>query len=197
MLRFLTAGESHGYGLAGILEGMPSGVMIHISFINNELARRQKGYGRGRRMAIEQDKVEILSGLRNELTLGSPIALLIKNKDWTLDKLHPVTKPRPGHADLAGAIKYHHTDIRNVLERASARETAMRVAIGAICKQFIKEFGIEIISHVVAIGGIKTDTSRLSFEKIRDLRYGENPHQKGAFYKEPFQKESSIANAKI
>ncbi|MBI2446987.1 MAG: chorismate synthase [Candidatus Omnitrophica bacterium] len=169
MLRFLTAGESHGEALAGILEGMPSGVMIHISFINNELARRQKGYGRGRRMAIEQDKAEILSGLRNELTLGSPVALLIKNKDWTLDKLHPVTRPRPGHADLAGAIKYHHTDIRNVLERASARETAMRVAIGAVCKQFIKEFGIEIISHVLAIGGVKADTSGLSFEKVRDL----------------------------
>ncbi len=169
MLRFLTAGESHGPALVGILEGMPSGVMVSVPFIDDELARRQKGYGRGRRMAIEQDKAELLSGIRNGKTLGSPIALLIKNKDWTINSLPPVTRPRPGHADLAGAIKYSHTDVRNVLERASARETAMRVAIGAICKQLIKEFGIEVISHVIAIGPIKADTSGLSFKRIKDL----------------------------
>jgi len=150
MLRFLTAGESHGKALLAILEGMPAGL------INQELKRRQAGFGRGRRMQIEKDKAQILSGLRKGITLGSPIALLIENKDFSIEKLLKVTCPRPGHADLAGFLKYGFTDVRNVLERASARETASRVGIGAICKIFLKEFNIRIISKVLSIGGEST-----------------------------------------
>ncbi len=167
MLRFLTAGESHGECLVGILEGMPSGLKIEKPEINQELSRRQKGYGRGLRMKIEKDKVKILSGLRKDKTIGSPIALLIQNRDFKIDTLPAVLCPRPGHADLAGALKYNTKDIRDVLERASARETAMRVAIGAICKAFLQKFKIEIISHVVKIGGVYARTEKLSFNQIR------------------------------
>lgn len=173
MLRFFTAGESHGPALVGILEGLPAGLTIDFAFINNELARRQKGYGRGGRMKIEQDKIKIFSGIRHQKTLGSPVAFEIANRDWEnwknimnaegsesnpqteeeKKKAGRLTAPRPGHADLAGAVKYGQGDIRNVLERASARETATRTACGAFAKQFLGKFGIRIISHVIEIGG--------------------------------------------
>lgn len=161
MLRYLTAGESHGKCLLAILDGLVSGLKIDVSKIDDDLRRRQLGYGRGERMKIENDKVEILSGVLRGVTLGSPIALLIKNKDWTIDRLGCVTSPRPGHADLAGAIKYNHKDIRYVLERASARETAGRVAVGALCKLLLKEFGVYIISRIVNIGGAKKEAAML------------------------------------
>ncbi|MBI2082336.1 MAG: chorismate synthase [Deltaproteobacteria bacterium] len=166
MLRLLTAGESHGKALVVILEGVPSGLPIQEEEINTELARRQKGYGRGGRMKIEQDRAEILSGIRAGKTLGSPIALKIDNKDWSnwekimdvaqddLGQSKVVHHPRPGHADLPGGLKYNHHDLRNILERASARETAARVAGGAITRKLLKEFGIEIGSHLVNLGGI-------------------------------------------
>ena len=155
MLRFLTAGESHGRCMIAILEGMPAGLKIDLKEMNIELRRRQFGYGRGERMKIEADSVEILSGVKNNLTLGSPIGLYVQNKDFRIDDLLPLTNPRPGHADLAGCLKYGHQDIRNVLERASARETVSRVAVGSVCKLFLKEFGIAIISDVLMIAGEK------------------------------------------
>jgi chorismate synthase len=171
MLRFLTAGESHGPALVAILEGMPAGVPLDRETIDHQLRRRQGGYGRGHRMALESDAVDLLSGVRHGLTLGTPIALLVRNKDWpnwqhTMAaeavppedaggaRRAPVTRPRPGHADLAGAFKYGHDDLRNVLERASARETAARVAAGACARQFLAQCGIEIVSHVTGIGGV-------------------------------------------
>ena len=168
MIRFLTAGESHGKALLGILEGIPAGVSISEEEINKELTRRQKGFGRGKRMEIEKDKVEVISGLRYGKTLGFSIGLLIKNLDWenwkeimSLEepekKVKELTLPRPGHADLAGCLKYGFTDIRNVLERASARETAMRVAVGAICKWFLSKFKINFYSRVVQIGNIRDE----------------------------------------
>jgi chorismate synthase len=153
MLRYLTAGESHGKCLLAILEGMPAGLKIEESKINLELKRRQAGFGRGARMKIEQDKVEILSGIRKGITLASPIALKIDNKDNSIETLASITCPRPGHADLSGALKYGFSDIRNVLERASARETAARTAIGAVCKIFLNEFGIAVASRVIMVGG--------------------------------------------
>ncbi len=173
MFRFLTAGESHGPLLSGILEGMPAGVPIALDEVNEEMARRQRGYGRGGRMRIEKDAVRIVSGLRKGVTLGTPIGLIVENRDWANwqeimasepGEMKPewrVTRPRPGHADLAGALKYGHHDIRNVLERASARETAMRVAVGGMAKQLLKAFGVKVISFVVEIGGIagKIDVS--------------------------------------
>jgi len=156
MLRCLTAGESHGKGIVAILEGLPAGLKIEATGINSELKRRQSGFGRGKRMLIENDKAEILSGLKNNLTLGSPITLLIKNKDASIEKLHKVIAARPGHADLAGLLKYGFTDIREVLERASARSTAATVALGALCKRLLNEFGIVITSNVLSIGGEST-----------------------------------------
>lgn len=166
MLRFSTAGESHGPGLVGIIEGLPAGLPISTADINRELSRRQQGYGRGGRMKIEQDEVIILSGVRNEVTLGSPVSFVIWNRDyenWS-DIMGPgpcsrvndrrVTRPRPGHADLAGGMKYHHSDLRNVLERASARETAARVAAGAFFKKYLEAFDIYIYSQVLEIGGV-------------------------------------------
>lgn len=188
MLRYLTGGESHGLCLTAILEGIPAGLKINKELIDEDLRRRQSGYGRGERMKIESDKVEILSGLRGGETLGSPLTLLIRNKDWESrraimdpssppensdkeDKSVPrLTRPRPGHADLAGAIKYNHKDLRNILERSSARETAARVAVGAIAKSLLKEFKIEIIGMVVEIGKIKAHTADLTVEKIRGQR---------------------------
>ena len=167
MLRFLTAGESHGKCLTGILEGLPAGLKIEKGEIDGELARRQKGYGRSPRMKMEKDRVEVLAGLRKGKTIGAPLALLIKNKDFNINALPHVYSPRPGHADLAGALKYNTKDIRDVLERASARETAMRVAIGAICKTLLQEFKIEIISHVIRIGEVCARAQRLSFNQVR------------------------------
>ena len=165
MIRYLTAGESHGQCLVGILEGIPARLPLTADEIDKDLRRRQMGYGRGGRMKIEQDHAQILTGVRYGETLGSPIAMLIENRDWKnwTDRMavepmeknaraESLTSPRPGHADFAGAIKYHHKDIRNVIERSSARETAIRVAIGAICRIFLRQFGIEIGSHVVQIG---------------------------------------------
>lgn len=163
-ITFLTSGESHGKSLVGLIDGVPSGFALATSDINNDLIRRQAGYGRGGRMKIESDRAELLSGVRWGKTLGSPIALLIKNSDWenwrqgmseSLDdkgSIPPVILPRPGHADLAGAIKYDTKDVRNILERSSARETAMRVALGAVAKKILQEFGVVIGSYVCQIG---------------------------------------------
>jgi len=166
MLRYFTAGESHGKALVAILEGMPAGLKVSKALVNGELRNRQTGYGRGDRMKIEADTVNILSGLRGNETIGSPIALMIKNKDSRIDELPKVHSPRPGHADLAGAMKYGRRDMRDILERSSARETAARVAVGAVCKQFLSKFGIEIFSHVVLLGGIEAHTSSLEFGEI-------------------------------
>ena len=180
-LKFLTAGESHGQALTCIIDGVPSNLQLSAKDIDHDLARRQKGFGRGGRMKIESDHAQILSGVRHGKTLGSPVSLLIENKDWAnwemimnpapVGVIHespqrnqpptpnpqslPVTRPRPGHADLSGALKYGHRDLRNVLERSSARETAARVAAGAVAKKFLSEFDINIISYVTEIGGIK------------------------------------------
>jgi chorismate synthase len=168
MLRFTTAGESHGPALVSILEGMVAGLPLVAADVDAELFRRQQGYGRGRRMKIESDHAEILSGVRAGETLGSPIAMLIQNRDWKSwqeimdpapregdpDRKRAVTRPRPGHADLSGMLKYDRADARDVLERASARETTARVAAGAVCKRFLREFDIAIGSHVVHLGGV-------------------------------------------
>jgi chorismate synthase len=175
----LTAGESHGELLMGIIEGMPAGLLIRVTDIDNDLSRRQTGYGRGGRMKIEKDSVKIYTGVRWGKTLGSPIGLMVRNKDWDnwrakmspdpafLNTAEPVTRPRPGHADLAGALKYDAADIRNILERSSARETAMRVAIGAVAKRLLDEFGIAITGHVIAIGGVYAKGEKLSPREIR------------------------------
>jgi chorismate synthase len=168
-LHFTTAGESHGQALVGVLEGVPAGLPLLAEHIDAQLARRQQGYGRGRRMQIEQDAVELLSGVRAGETIGSPIAMLIRNRDWknwqeTMDpapraedpgaRKRAVTRVRPGHADLTGLLKYDRQDARDILERASARETTARVAIGAVCRRFLQEFGVHIGSHVVRLGDI-------------------------------------------
>ncbi len=153
MLRLLTAGESHGKAIVAILEGMPAGLRITPELINKELKRRQSGFGRGKRMQIENDRAKLLSGLKNNTTLGSPITLLVENKDSSIEKLHKVLCPRPGHADLAGLLKYGFSDIREVLERASARSTAATVGIGALCKILLNEFKINITSRVLSVGG--------------------------------------------
>lgn len=179
MLRFLTAGESHGPALVVIVEGMPAGLAIVVDAIDVELRRRQAGYGRGQRMKIEADRVEVLGGIRKGETLGSPISLLIHNRDWqnwqrtmhagpepppeaTGSIRPPVTRPRPGHADLAGALKYDREDLRDVLERASARETAARVAAGAVARQLLAHVGIEVLSHVTAVGGAALEEGRVA-----------------------------------
>lgn len=167
MLRFLTSGESHGKCLIAVLEGMVAGLELKGSVINAELARRQEGYGRGGRMTIEKDQAEVFSGVRSERTLGGPIALYIPNKDFKINELPVVHRPRPGHADLVGVLKYGRQDARDILERASARETTSRVAVGAVCKRFLQEFGVEVISHVVCIGGVHADTEGLTFDQIK------------------------------
>jgi chorismate synthase len=183
MLRFTTSGESHGRALVAIVEGLPAGVPVDVEQINYELKRRQWGYGRGGRMKIEQDQVQILSGVRHGLTLGSPIALLIENKDWAnwtdvmaaeprevpAEKSRQLKRPRPGHADLPGGLKYDVRDLRNVLERASARETTARVACGALAKQLLTAFGIEIRSHVIQLGGIPAEPLELSWQQIASI----------------------------
>ena len=152
MLRYLTAGESHGRAIIVILEGMPAGLKVDVAKVNQELKRRQSGFGRGKRMQIEKDTAKIFSGLKNQITLGSPITLLIENKDFSIEKLRKVICPRPGHADLAGFLKYGVGDIREVLERASARSTAATVGMGAVCKIFLTQFGLKIKSGVLSIG---------------------------------------------
>ncbi|HKW00053.1 MAG TPA: chorismate synthase [Vicinamibacterales bacterium] len=187
MLRFLTAGESHGQALVVIVEGVPAGLPLGADDLSPDLARRQLGYGRGRRMAIEQDRAEILSGVRRGETLGAPIALVIRNRDWTnwqhtmsLDaqpdeslpgaRRAAVTRPRPGHADLAGGLKYSREDLRDVLERASARETAARVAAGAIARKLLARYHIDVTSHVIEIGGAAlADPLAVRFEQARAL----------------------------
>ncbi len=175
-LRFLTAGESHGPCLTAILEGLPAGLLIDMEAVNADLARRQQGYGRGGRMQIERDEAQILSGVRFGETLGGPIALRVANRDWDhweerMSVLGEPTGPkvtaaRPGHADFAGYRKYARRDIRDILERSSARETAMRVAVGAICKEFLKAFGMEVASHVTEIGGVSVDMGRIDRNRI-------------------------------
>ncbi len=167
-LRYFTAGESHGQCLIGVLEGLPAGLKVDPESINRDLARRQKGYGRGARMKIESDSIEILSGVRRNETIGSPLTLQVKNKDFKIDELPPVTKPRPGHADLAGVIKYDRQDARDILERASARETTMRVAIGAVCKLLLAEVGIDIVGHIVSLGSIQAKVDGLTFQQVRE-----------------------------
>ncbi len=155
MLRFLTAGESHGKFLLAILEGVPAGLKIDLVKVNKELKRRQQGLGRGARMRLERDKIFAITGLRKGKTIGAPIGIIIKNSDSSIDRLPSVLVPRPGHADLAGVLKYGFNDARDVLERASARETAARVAIGAICKILLEQFEIKIKSHILSIGGMQ------------------------------------------
>jgi chorismate synthase len=182
MFRFETAGESHGECLVATLTGLPAGVPVSTAEVNRELWRRQQGYGRGGRMKIETDAVEIVAGVRHGRTIGSPVAILIRNRDWpnwtealpvedtegAENKKRPVTRPRPGHADLAGAIKYNLHDARYVLERASARETAARVAAGAIAKAFLEQFGIGVLSHVVAVGPVRL-SREASWEELVSL----------------------------
>ncbi len=179
MLRFETAGESHGECLVATLTGLPAGVPVSFDAINRELWRRQQGYGRGGRMKIESDRVDIVAGVRHSKTIGSPIAIIIQNKDWknwtealpvedvdgAEDKRKPVTRPRPGHADLAGSIKYNFQDARYVLERASARETAARVAVGALAKTFLAQFGAGVLSHVIGIGNVRLER-QASWEEL-------------------------------
>ncbi|PRT12804.1 chorismate synthase [Bacillus thuringiensis] len=183
-MRYITAGESHGPQLTTIIEGVPAGLSLVADDINEELARRQKGYGRGRRMQIETDQVQILSGVRHGETLGSPIALVVENRDFAhwikvmgaepltkqeeKEMKRKVTKPRPGHADLNGAIKYGHRDMRNVLERSSARETTVRVAAGAVAKKVLAELGIKVAGHVIEIGGVQA--KEVTYSSIEELK---------------------------
>lgn len=178
MLRYFTAGESHGPCLTAILDGVPAGFPIDVAKINHDLWRRQQGYGRGGRMLIEKDEVQIRSGIRWGETLGSPVALGIENRDWKnwTKKMSPapedrdesiaVTKPRPGHADLTGVLKYHHSDIRNILERASARDTVSRTAVGSFCKQLLAPFGIRVMGYIRSIGNVEAGTQGLSYEEM-------------------------------
>lgn len=186
MLRYLTAGESHGPQLTAIIEGMPAGVPLLVEGINRELARRQQGYGRGDRMKIERDQAEILSGVRWGETLASPVTLVVKNRDWEnwsermsslpefRDESLAVTRPRPGHADLGGGLKYGHHDLRNILERSSARETAVRVAVGAVAKALLQLFGIRVGGVVREVGGVLARDPDAPFEQIWGIA-GESP----------------------
>src|SRR5712692_3912179 len=186
MLRYLTAGESHGPCLTAIIDGVPAGFPIDVSKINHDLWRRQQGYGRGGRMLIEKDEAQIRSGVRWGETLGSPVALGIENRDWKnwtkkmsaapgdRDETIAVTKPRPGHADLTGVLKYHQSDIRNILERASARDTVTRTAVGSFCKQLLAPFGIKIMAYIRSIGNIEVSNDGLSYEEIY-VRAEESP----------------------
>lgn len=182
-MRFITAGESHGPELTTIIEGLPAGMPLSTEDINLELARRQGGYGRGGRMLIEKDQVKITSGIRHGKTIGSPVTLVVENKDWKNwtsvmsieevtekeKKIRRLNKPRPGHADLVGGIKYQHDDLRNVLERSSARETTMRVAVGAVAKKMLSELAIDVAGHVVVLGGIEASIpDNLTVEEIKE-----------------------------
>ncbi len=185
MFRFTSAGESHGKALVAIVEGLPSGLPVDVQLINRELRRRQHGYGRGNRMKIEHDQAQILSGVRHGVTLGSPVCLLIENKDWENwadvmavterpngATLRQVKRPRPGHADLAGGLKFDTRDLRNILERASARETAARVAGGAVAKQLLSQFAVEIRSHVIQLGGVPKQPLELEWLAIAAIPDG-------------------------
>jgi len=185
VLRFLTAGESHGLACLVIIEGMPAGLKLSATDINRDLAKRRSDYGRGGRGKIEKDKVEILAGVRYGQTLGSPIALSVKNQDFenwqavmkieaTNDQAEPLTRPRPGHADLAATLKYGQNDIRNVLERASARETVSRVMAGAVSRKLLGQFGIRVASHTLQIGKVRTEKPRPSFEEVATV-FGRDP----------------------
>ncbi|HLX56862.1 MAG TPA: chorismate synthase [Ktedonobacteraceae bacterium] len=187
MFRFLTSGESHGPGLSAIIEGIPAGLKVSAEDIDGHLQRRQGGYGRGGRMKIERDRITFRSGVRHGLTLGSPITLEIENRDWqnwqvkmsvtpVEEEVEAVTLARPGHADFAGSVKYGHDDIRNVIERSSARETAARVAVGALCMTFLRQFGIEIHSHVLAIGPV-SDASNSAIDHDFDEAYWQQVEQ--------------------
>ena len=186
MLRFLTAGESHGQALVVIVEGLPAGLTIDPAVTAADLKRRQGGYGRGRRMAIESDTAEVLSGIRKGETLGGPVALLVRNRDWTNwqntmyvgaeppadatgARKAPVTRPRPGHADLAGALKYERDDMRDVLERASARETTTRVAAGGLARALLAQAGVEIKSHVVRIGAAAVAGDAIAWDRLGEV----------------------------
>src|ERR1700719_1488490 len=180
MLRYFTSGESHGEALVAFLSGLPAGLKVDQDFLDRELWRRQQGYGRGGRMKIERDAAHILSGVRHGVTIGSPISVQLENRDWkNWQEALPVgagdparhkrvASPRPGHADLAGALKYNFSEARYVLERASARESAARVAVGAIAKAFLREFGIEVLSHVVAVGSVALQ-KEIPWEEIENL----------------------------
>ncbi|MEW6737003.1 MAG: chorismate synthase, partial [Acidobacteriota bacterium] len=188
MFRFVTAGESHGKALVAVIEGLPAGLPVNLDFINNELRRRQQGYGRGHRMKIETDCVEVISGVRHGCTVGSPVTLMIANQDFVnwqeVMSVNPVDfadekrarrvkRPRPGHADLAGGLKFNTHDLRDILERASARETAARVAVGSLAKLLLRHFGIEIASHVVMLGGIPDPPICASWEEICQVQQDE------------------------
>ena len=180
---FTTAGESHGRALIATIEGLPAGLAIDQDFINHELWRRQQGYGRGGRMKIESDSIQILSGVRHGETIGSPITIMVENRDFKnwgdvmavekpqspLERDRKVIRPRPGHADLVGGIKYNRRDLRDILERASARETTMRVAVGAVSKLLLLEFGVEIASHVIRLGEISIEDQEIGWERIRAI----------------------------
>ncbi len=182
MLRFETAGESHGECLIATVTGLPAGIPVSIERINHELWRRQQGYGRGGRMKIESDTVEVVAGVRHSITIGSPVAMIIRNRDWknwtealpvesagdNAAQRKPVTRPRPGHADLAGCLKYNFPEARYILERASARETAARVAAGALAKLFLEQFGIRVLSHVIAVGNVRLERAA-AWEEILTL----------------------------
>ncbi len=184
MLRFQTTGESHGQGLMAILQGLPAGLRVDFDYVNRELRRRQGGYGRGGRMKIETDTAQFISGVRHGATIGSPIAIMIANRDWenwkdamavedrpeSRAKYKPLSPPRPGHADLPGCLKFNFREARYVLERASARETTARVAVGALAKLFLKSFGVEVASHVVALGEVSLVDQNVSFEAVMALR---------------------------
>ncbi len=180
-LRYLTSGESHGQALTVILEGMPSGVPVSSEAINHQLFRRQQGYGRGGRMTIEKDQVQILAGVRFGKTTGAPITLQILNRDWTVwteemavegnpkNLKRVVTRPRPGHADLPGGLKYNHRDLRNILERASARETTARVACGAVVRGLLQECGVDLVGYIIEMGSVRVSEKRPPFEKLVSL----------------------------
>src|SRR6266702_16144 len=181
VLQYFTSGESHGEALVAFLSGLPAGVEVDLEFVNRELWRRQQGFGRGGRMKIERDSAHIVSGVRHGKTIGSPIAILLENRDWknwqeslpveTGDPANHkrVASPRPGHADLAGALKYNFPEARYVLERASARESAARVAVGGLAKLFLRELGIEVLSHVTAVGNASLGEKEISWEQIRGM----------------------------
>jgi len=171
-LRWVTAGESHGKALVGILEGMPAGLALDLERVDAELARRQRGYGRGGRMKIERDRIELLAGTKGGLTIGSPLAFTIANHDQTIERLPVPANPRPGHADLAGCQKFGHRDPRAVLERASARETSTRVALGALARQLVEGFGVELFAHVLELGGVgvRADAWQAAGERRAALR---------------------------
>jgi chorismate synthase len=181
MLRYFTTGESHGEALVAVISGLPAGMKVDQGFLDRDLWRRQQGYGRGGRMKIERDTAHILSGVRHGITIGSPISILIQNKDWkNWEESLPVTEgdpakhkrvgsPRPGHADLAGALKYNFPEARYVLERASARESTARVAMGGLAKLFLRELGIEVLSHVITVGGVTLGDAEVPWDAVRDV----------------------------